>query len=253
MGKAKIICILASLLVLAILCACVRTGAPAATKGPVFTPTETSTFEPTEESVSSPAHTGIFSTFAPEQTPRIGAKPVIYLYPETPIEAIVQLRYNGILDFTYPSYDNGWSVKAYPDGTLIDLRDGKEYSYLFWEGHNEANYDFSRGFVVRGEDTIAFLQEKLAFMGLLPREYNEFIVYWLPQMQNNAYNLITFQGEAYTDTAELIVAPAPDSILRVFMVFRPLDALIQMEEQTLSPFTRTGFAVIEWGGCAIAP
>ena len=45
--------------------------------------------------------------------------------------------------------------------------------------------DFSRGFVVRGSDTAAFLREKLAYMGLTPREYNEFIVYWLPRMQNN--------------------------------------------------------------------
>ncbi|MCL2671323.1 MAG: hypothetical protein FWF10_04730 [Clostridiales bacterium] len=252
---------MASLLVLALLCACVGTGEPAATEEPVFTPeiilmlepTEAPTAEPTEESVPSPTYTGISNTFAPGQIQRIGAKPVIYLYPEKPIEATVQLRYKGTLDFTYPSYDNGWRVKASPDGTLIDLRDGREYSYLFWEGHNEADYDFSRGFVIKGEDTVAFLQEKLAYMGLLPKEYNEFIVYWLPQMQNNAYNLITFQGEAYINTAELIIAPAPDSILRVFMVFLPLDAPIQIEEQTLSPFTRTGFTVIEWGGCAIVP
>ncbi|MCL2672478.1 MAG: hypothetical protein FWF10_10675, partial [Clostridiales bacterium] len=164
-----------------------------------------------------------------------------------------KLQYNGTLDCTYPAYDNGWNVTAHPDGTLFDLRDNKEYSYLFWEGHGEANYDFTRGFVVKGEDTSAFLQEKLARMGLLPCEYNEFIVYWLPQMQNNAYNLITFQGEAYTSTAELIITPTPDSILRVFMAYIPLDAPIVIEEQPLTPFTRSGFTVIEWGGCAVAP
>jgi hypothetical protein len=179
------------------------------------------------------------------------AKPVIYLYPEEITDVTVQLKYKGILDFTYPEYNNGWSVTAYPNGTLINHLDGKEYSYLFWEGHGKADYDFSKGFVVKGEDTAAFLQDKLSYMGLLPREYNEFIVYWLPQMQNNAYNLITFQDKAYTDTAELIITPSPDSVLRVFMAVKPLDKPVEIEEQTLNPFIRTGFTVVEWGGCII--
>jgi hypothetical protein len=178
-------------------------------------------------------------------------KPVIYLYPVEPTNITVRLIYKGILDFTYPVYNDGWNLSAYPDGTLINHGDGKEYSYLFWEGHGKADYDFSKGFVVKGEDTAEFLQDKLSYMGLTPKEYNEFIVYWLPQMQNNPYNLITFQGKAYTDTAELIISPTPDSVLRVFMVFKPLRAPIELEEQELAPFIRTGFTVIEWGGCEI--
>lgn len=88
-----------------------------------------------------------------------------------------------------------------PDGTLYDRFDGREYSYLFWEGTCPGAYDLSKGFVVKGEDTKDFLQEKLAFLGLTPREYNEFIVYWMPLMQDHPYNLISFQQEAYTDLA----------------------------------------------------
>jgi hypothetical protein len=161
------------------------------------------------------------------------------------------LKYNGILDFTYPAYNDGWHVTAFQDGTLINHADGKEYAYLFWEGHGKTDYDLSRGFVVKGEDTVSFLQDKLSYIGLTPREYNEFIVYWLPLMQNNAYNLITFQGNAYTENAELIITPTPDSMLRVFMAFKPLDAPIEIEEQELSPFSRSGFMVVEWGGCII--
>ncbi|MCL2615994.1 MAG: hypothetical protein FWD30_04250, partial [Dehalococcoidia bacterium] len=40
------------------------------------------------------------------------AKPVIYLYPDATSEVTVKLRYNGILDFTYPAYDDGWHVTA---------------------------------------------------------------------------------------------------------------------------------------------
>lgn len=178
-------------------------------------------------------------------------KPVIYLYPVEPAEITVHLDYNGILGFTYPAYDNGWHVTAYPDGTLINQSDGREYSYLFWEGCGEADYDLSKGFVVGGEDTVEFLQDKLSFMGLLPKEYNEFIVYWAPRMQNNDYNFITFQSGAYTDTAALVISPAPDSVLRIHMTFTPLDEPFEIEEQVLSPFARTGFTVVEWGGSEI--
>jgi len=184
-------------------------------------------------------------------TPVAPAKPVIYLYPDEPMDIKVSLDYDGVLDCTYPAYNNGWEVKAFPDGTIIDHFDNREYSYLFWEGHGNANYDFTGGFVVKSEDTVSFLQEKLSYMGLTPREYNEFIVYWLPQLQINKYNLITFQGSAYTDTAKLAIAPEPDSMLRVFMAYKPLEQPIEIEEQILQPFERNGFCVIEWGGSII--
>ena len=178
-------------------------------------------------------------------------KPVIYLYPEEKTEVAVKLDYDGELTATYPNYRNGWQVMAMPDGTLYDRFDGREYSYLFWEGTCPGAYDLSKGFVVKGEDTKDFLQEKLAFLGLTPREYNEFIVYWMPLMQDHPYNLISFQQEAYTDLARLDISPAPDSILRVFMAYQPLDEPIEMEPQQLEPFIRTGFTVVEWGGAQI--
>lgn len=175
-------------------------------------------------------------------------KPVIYLYPEQAQEVSVQLELDGEFTCTYPEYDNGWKVKAYPDGTLLDQDTGKEYNYLFWEGASETEYDLSRGFVVEGKDTAEFLEEKLAYLGLNEKERNEFIVYWLPRMEDNKYNLITFQGEDYTEHAKLKISPEPDSILRVFMVYKPLEKAIDIPEQELEPFEREGFTVIEWGG-----
>ncbi len=179
------------------------------------------------------------------------AKPVIYLYPTAETEVHVSLEYQGELSCAYPVGGGDWTVTAYPDGRLVDHADGREYSYLFWEGHNDAVYDFSKGFVVRGADTAAFLQEKLAQLGLIPREYNEFIVYWLPGMQDNPYNLIAFQGAAYTDSAILHITPKPDSLLRVFMAYRPLSQAIVIEPQELAGFEREGFTVVEWGGASV--
>ena len=178
------------------------------------------------------------------------AKPVIYLYPEQETAVSVSLDYAGTLTATYPAYEDGWHVTAEPDGTLYDEA-GNEYSYLFWEGENKTDYDFSKGFCVAGADTADFLREKLAEIGLTPCEYNEFIVYWLPKMQGNAYNLISFQSTAYTDTAKLDIAPTPDSLLRVFMAWKPLSRPQNIEPQMFAPFARDGFTVVEWGGCEV--
>lgn len=175
-------------------------------------------------------------------------KPVLYLYPTQTEEVRVQLSLNGTADCTYPAYRNGWDVTASPDGKLINRTDEKEYSYLFWEGNLNTKYDLSSGFVVKGSDTAAFLQEKLAYLGLTPKEYNEFIVYWLPKMQNNPYNLISFQSGAYTDAAKLEITPKPDSILRVFMAYKPLSSPVSIPEQNLAHFDRKGFCAVEWGG-----
>jgi len=175
-------------------------------------------------------------------------KPVIYLYPEQEKEISVKLSLDGELTCTYPAYNDGWNVTAKPDGTLINHTDNKEYSYLFWEGKTDKTFDMNKGFVVKGTGTAEFLQEKLSYIGLTPKEYNEFIVYWLPILQENKYNLIAFQGKAYTDTAKLGITPTPDSMLRVFMAYKPLDKRIEIEEQTLQSFERKGFTVVEWGG-----
>ncbi len=174
-------------------------------------------------------------------------KPVIYLYPTQPTQCTVTVGYP-LFTYTYPKYDNGWRVTAYPDGRLVNKADGSEHYYLFWEGKERVNWDFASGFVVKGKDTEKFLREKLAFMGLTPREYNDFITYWVPQMQGADYNLITFAGAQYEALAPLTVTPAPDSVLRVHMVFKTLDAPVEIPEQTLKPFERKGFTVVEWGG-----
>lgn len=183
-------------------------------------------------------------------------KPIIYLYPKQKENIIVQLNYNGKIIADYPTFNEnlkGWYVTAYPDGKIINYADNQEYSYLFWEGEfkEKINWDLSKGFIVRGKDTKKFLQKALSQMGLLPKEYNEFIVYWYPLMQNNKYNLIHFADREYTNNVQLKIIPKPDSILRVFMVYKSLEKPIEIEEQKIRSFERKGFTVIEWGGTKV--
>jgi hypothetical protein len=179
-------------------------------------------------------------------------KPVIYLYPETDTECSVKVSLAGKLTCTYPEHgENGWqNFVARPDGTLI-FPDGKQYYALYWEGVTAAEWDFSKGFCVRGEDTAAFLEWALAEQGLSAREANEFIIYWLPIMQENPYNVISFQTKAYTDASALEIYPAPDSLLRVFMAFYASDTEVEIAPQTFKGFERKGFTVIEWGGSVL--
>ena len=181
--------------------------------------------------------------------PIVYRKPVIYLYPEETTEVSVEV--DCPLTVTYPTYNEGWTVTAEPDGTLTNHADGREYSYLFWEGEGYGEMDFSDGFVVKGEDTVSFLQDKLSEMGMTPREYNEFIVYWLTYMQDNPYNLISFQWDNYAESAKLNITPEPDNMLRVFMAFKALDEPVEVPEQELPVLNREGFTVVEWGGTEV--
>ena len=178
------------------------------------------------------------------------AKPVIYLYPEEDTEISVRLTLDGKLTCTYPDYCDGWTVTAKPDGTLVDAN-GKIYNYLYWEGTSDAEYDFSKGFCVKGGDTAAFLEDALAKLGLTRREANEFIVYWLPLMQDNPYNIISFQSDVYTDAAKLDIAPNPDTLIRVFMAWKSADKYTELEAQELTAPERVGFTTVEWGGSKV--
>ena len=175
------------------------------------------------------------------------AKPVIYLYPEIETEVSVQLFLDGNLTCTYPAYNTGWSVIAAPDGTLTDAR-GQTYSYLYWEGKTYTQWDMTEGCCVKGGDTAEFLEDALEKLGLNRREANEFIVYWLPLMEPNPYNIITFQADTYTDDAILLVDPAPDTLIRVFMVWQATDSFMELPPQELTAPDRIGFTVVEWGG-----
>ena len=188
------------------------------------------------------------SDWAPD--PGTAYKPVVYIYPEESTDVDVKLSLNGELTCTYPAYNNGWRVTADPDGTLADAN-GQIYNYLYWEGEISTCYDFSKGFCVKGEDTAEFLEYALAELGLTRREANEFIVFWLPMMQNNEYNIISFQGEAYTDAAILNINPVPDTLIRVFMTWQASDVYMNIPEQELSAPARKGFTVVEWGGTEI--
>ena len=178
-------------------------------------------------------------------------KPIIYLYPKERTEVTVKLLNSNFITTSYPKYNNEWKVTAYPNGTLIDPNN-KEYYGLYWEGNNHHSEIKEDGFVIKGEDTIEFLEEKLSLLGLNSKERNEFIIYWLKYLENNKYNYIRFETEEEINSyMPLEVNPKPDTIIRVWMTYKPLNEHINVKDQVLNKVDRKGYVLVEWGGSEI--
>lgn len=182
-------------------------------------------------------------------------KPAIYLYPTSKIEISVTNDFKGKVMNTYPLYKNGWNVIAEPNGTLLNLDDKRTYYYLFWDGaysFTPKHYQYENGFYVKKKDNIKFLQEKLELIGLNNTEINDFIVYWLPELNKNEENFIHFWINDNIDNSSILtIHPKPDTLLRVFMEFKSYNGEQKLPQQELNSTQRKGFTVVEWGGSNI--
>lgn len=180
-------------------------------------------------------------------------KPIIYLYPKEKIELSVKLGKPENIKVSYPEYRNGWDIIAKPDGTLIDKKTNRKLYALYWEGINDIqNSKKDEGFVIKGTDTINFLEDKLKILGLNEKESEEFIIYWLPKLEKNKYNYIRFATmEEIEEYMPINISKKPDSLIRILMEFKPLDKKIDIKEQILKTPERKGFTVVEWGGTEI--
>ncbi len=184
--------------------------------------------------------------------PEVDEKPIIYLYPEKEIELSIKLGKPENITCSYPEYQKGWNVIANPDGTLIDMNTGRKLYSLYWEGIQTEPINYQEGFVVKGSETIEFLEEKLDILGLNEIEAEEFIIYWLPKLQNNEYNYIRFATiEEINKNMPLSFSVEPDTVIRVLMQYKALDSYKEVKEQKLNTPDRYGFVAVEWGGTEI--
>ena len=180
-------------------------------------------------------------------------KPVIYLYPEKPMDVSVNINItNGTFSVVYPRFNEGknsWKVRANPNGD-IEINNRK-YPYLFYECNSYFNQETNEGFIVDGETAIDFLEEKLKLLGLNDKEMTDFITYWLPVLLNNKLSICSFQSQAFFDHIPMNVTPKPDTLIRIFLTIKKIDSPIEIKEQKLEHHERKGFTVIEWGGSCI--
>lgn len=175
-------------------------------------------------------------------------KPVLYLYPK--VETNVEIKFDKpeLLTTTYPEFYDSWNVIVKPNGDMYD-KNGRYYYALYWEAKGEKLNDFEEGFYVEKDDAIDFLEEKLSILGLNERESNEFIMYWLPVLEQNEKSLVYFETtESLQKKNKLIINPKPDSLLRINIHIKKVNKKVFIKEQELPRFERKGFSAVEWGG-----
>lgn len=181
-------------------------------------------------------------------------KPVIYLYPKKATELTVKVYPNGGFTYTDPKYENGWKVLAEPSGRITDLRTGKKYPYLFWEGIG-LNFPITeQGFVVSKEGLEEFFNQVMPKLGLNKNEQNDFSSYWLGRLNEFPFYKINFlKQEQFNEIAPLeFLGQTPDSFIRVMMVAKGLAHSESLDAPELpAPQDRTGFSFVEWGGVVL--
>ena len=205
-------------------------------------------------------------------------KPVVYLYPEKQTAVHISFGTPVVLNTNIPTYQNGWLVSANPDGTLTDLQpqytdcskiDGTQfgseyavnacksnsYPYLYWTGKSVENPypKETGGWIVSKDALYTLMQEKLKEIGLTAKESNDMTSYWVPKMmeKNTPYYRISFlQTGDMNDFIPMNVSPQPDSIVRVFLDWKPLASKpsVALAPQKLETMQRRGFTLVEWGG-----
>ncbi len=184
-------------------------------------------------------------------------KPAIYLYAEKETEVKIIHQFKGRILTTYPSYNDGWKVRVNPKGVLFNVQDNRQYNYLFWDGEYTFptnHFNYQDGFYIDKKDYVSFLQEKLSYVGLNENEINDFIVYWLPEL--NRYNQVFIHfriNDNIGNSSELRITPNPDVLIRLFMEFKEYNPSnsMRLPLQNLPQFKRNKFVVIEWGGTEI--
>ncbi len=181
----------------------------------------------------------------------LAKKPVIYLYPKTKQNIKVAVKLSGASMTTeYPATKNGeWNVEASPRGNLVDIITKKKYSYLFWEAEKQIPFTINEknAFCIASSEAREFLEKSLKTLGLNTKEQNDFIVYWLPILEKNPFSVVEFKTKEYTDMAKLVVSPAPETIIRVFMVFKTSIKKISTGNPKLQKAKRKWYTLVEWG------
>jgi hypothetical protein len=187
-------------------------------------------------------------------------KPVIYLYPKSEGNFNVQVKPLGDFIYTNPVYGkNGWNVRAYPDGSLVDLSDLKKYPYLFWESAPVEIPRITEGWIVDRQNLKSFLTEKLNVLGLNKKEITDFNEFWVARLEREKtekFKIMFLNQKEFDRFAPLSVTgvDVPDTTIRVIMYVSSATKNEFLPEQKL-PLTpvRSGFTVVEWGGSILTP
>ncbi|MFB6356393.1 MAG: tetratricopeptide repeat protein, partial [bacterium] len=145
-------------------------------------------------------------------------EPLIYLYPEQTREVSIQVQDPVQLEATVPTYNDGWTVQAHPNGSLGLIDSDQSVESLFWEGKSLPFRPVQSGWIIKRENVRSKLERILKSKGLRDRERQDFLEYWVPRMKLYPYYLVSFVPRSYLSvTVPLNIKPRPDTLIRVHM------------------------------------
>lgn len=180
------------------------------------------------------------------------SKPAIYLYPEVDTTMSVRLNPRGQITVSDPLYskEEGWKdFVAHPNGYLT--YNGREYPHLFYEAELTPMKLPHTGDMVKGSELVTYFRRVLPLHGLVDREIEEFISYWMARLDSTQpyYWVHYLTNEQIEYLEPLTLSHQPDTSIRIRPYFKPLVLPIPITPQELPIVPqRTGFTVVEWGG-----
>lgn len=178
-------------------------------------------------------------------------KPVIYLYNNQPLDVEVKYLQDYRLKTTYPEYEDGWRVHINENGMLNINDSQREYYAIFFDEFRTHDATFEYGFNVSKDNAREFLENSLDTLGFTNREADEFIMFWLPILEENENSLVYFeQTEERNEECPLSFSVTPDTVLRTIIHIKKVDTPQDITPQELETINRVGFTVVEWGGTA---
>lgn len=199
-------------------------------------------------------------------------KPVIYLYSNTsqPQEVAVNLslkqgqftEINPPFSQTNGKYNGQWNTTVTNQGILID----RQYlPSLYWESLlkpteyqtllSAQEQQHSR--IIPASMYSEYLTRELSDYGLNDIEINDFLIYWLPRLEEYPAAKIVFDTTFLDLVSTLIIVPGPASIIRLFVHFHVYTTTLPSIEQYTASIKNlsttldrsVALCCIEWGGC----
>jgi hypothetical protein len=173
-------------------------------------------------------------------------KPNIYIYPKKNIQLSLKISFpsGGSIIESIPAYNNGWNVYVDTNG-IID----NKYRFLFYESKQPDLFQNEVGWCISKYNLKSFFEQNLAFYNFSENEIIDFLVYWLPRLNEYDYYLIYPQTNIVIDKIiKLDFSIELDNINRLYYGFSGLNNYIKIEKPLIKGFEREGNYIMEWGG-----
>lgn len=172
-------------------------------------------------------------------------KPNVYLYPTEEIDLCVTIDFplGGKIVASIPEYQNGWCVNVQPNGKIDDT-----YDYLFYESAQPNVWQRTNGWSIAQENLSQFFSENMHAYGFNSNEISDFIEYWIPLLTKSThYNIYPQNSVKINKVIDLNFSIEPEYTNRLFYVIKGTNNLNSITAPDITPFTKEGFYVNEWG------